>query len=960
MSLISLGVEKSKAVQQWMKWCNVDSIFGINQKSAKSFISAMDKTITKNTVSGRSSSLKSLLKQAIEHHPSVSRDKGAILWPLSYLKRDDSLQSQNIFEDGKAEMVIENLASNAEFIRVATGFFSIGGYESIAKSVKGAHIRIIVGDRDERGRNILHDPATKFRESVESGPNNLQKRNSLKNLYKEMLFGTTRVSSAYARQHSGFHAKVYIFDRSAVLQGSMNTSITGFRHNIENGDVKTSEEDVEFYIKKYDLYYNEAKPIEASLIEIIQDSWALDDVSEISPYLAYLRILIELYGQKENFEDNLPYTLDDYQRYTANKASRDIIENGGSLLVAPTGTGKSVMGSYVALNLFTNRKINRVVIVCPGHLREAWERYMLQFGMSATIRNLSFFRNQKGTDEERNFFANHLTENDLVIVDECHGIKNEISQGAINLLNAIGQPGKGNPKRLLMTATPYSKGIEDLNTLLGFVHPTSVARKAIDVASLPGVAYLTHPLIAKEFAKLVDDHRAVRFDKYMYFPTKATVRKLYPSDHAKLFSIIENLDLRTKQVIELEMGQQTLFEMDAPAFKPGRTNDIIKWTLAKIAESSPLALTNFINKQLSNDLESSYLEHEKLISDYTDILELTMKKPNDAKLDLLVEGLQYFVNRGQKVLIFSGYVKTVEYLHGRLSTFFPEANVESLTGETKDKDKPEILKRFAPVAHGLPSRRRKSDIDILIATDCISEGQNLQDATLLVNYDLTWTPLKLIQRVGRLDRPTPEKRTFGVWNFFPGQDYFERSIRLHQRLNRRGADYKAMSGIDVVNDNIRDLDNLDNESVKHVEKIYSTDDIDFDQLLSEFIPATDYLRVLAASSEIQRSEASQLPIGSLAVCKKEKSKPGLLSLIRDINHNLYVVWKEKGKALASKFNGNPDETILSKLSNLSETEGSVAPKWFDSEQSSMLDEFSKQLLTLPEYLTPVITICNDV
>ncbi len=211
MSLISLGVEKSKAVQQWMKWCNVDSMFGIDQKSAKSFISAMDKTITKNTVSGRSSSLKSLLKQAIEHHPSVSRIVGLSFGPLSYLKRDDSLESQNIFEDGKAEMVIENLASNADFIRVATGFFSIGGYESIAKSVKGAHIRIIVGDRDERGRNILHDPATKFRESVELGPNNLQKRNSLNNLYKEMLFGTTRVSSAYARQHSGFHAKVYIF-----------------------------------------------------------------------------------------------------------------------------------------------------------------------------------------------------------------------------------------------------------------------------------------------------------------------------------------------------------------------------------------------------------------------------------------------------------------------------------------------------------------------------------------------------------------------------------------------------------------------------------------------------------------------------------------------------------------------------------------------------------------------------
>ena len=198
--------------------------------------------------------------------------------------------------------MIENLASSAEFIRLATGFFSVGGYESVAKSSHGAHIRIIVGDKDHRGRNILFDPATKFRESVESGSNNSRKRTSLEKMYKEMLYGTTRISSAHARQHAGFHAKVYIFDRSAVLQGSMNTSITGFRHNIENGDVKTKIEDVDFYISKYDKYFLEAQPIESSLIEIIENSWAMDDVSEISPYLATSEFYLNCMGRKKNLK----------------------------------------------------------------------------------------------------------------------------------------------------------------------------------------------------------------------------------------------------------------------------------------------------------------------------------------------------------------------------------------------------------------------------------------------------------------------------------------------------------------------------------------------------------------------------------------------------------------------------------------------------------------------------------
>ena len=232
LSIISLGIEKSEAVIQWLAWLKVDSIFAIDLSTANKFVSEMDQTIVQSTARSRASSIKSLVKQCQDYHPSVVDSDSSLLWPIERLKRDDSVERENIFESGKSESIVEFLASGSEFIRLATGFFSVDGYEILASNLEGAQIRIIVGQNDHLGRNTLANPAENFRKSVENGPTHSKKRISLQNLYKELLHGTTRVSGAFARQHEGFHSKVYIFDRSAVLQGSMNSTRNGFRINI--------------------------------------------------------------------------------------------------------------------------------------------------------------------------------------------------------------------------------------------------------------------------------------------------------------------------------------------------------------------------------------------------------------------------------------------------------------------------------------------------------------------------------------------------------------------------------------------------------------------------------------------------------------------------------------------------------------------------------------------------------
>ena len=956
LSLISLGIADSKAVKRWMEWQDVEFIFSIDLKTASDFVREMDPTIALSTNRARASSLRSLVKQAQLHHPSVTDSAESLLWPIDRLKRDTDVEPDNIFESGKSESIIEYLAHSSEFIRLATGYFSIDGYEIIASNLEGAQIRIIVGQDDHLGRNTLANPAENFRRSVENGPTNSKKRLALQNLHRELLFGTTRVAGAFARQHEAFHSKVYIFDRSAVLQGSMNSTRSGFRLNIENGDVKTSITDVDYFIKRFDDYFRESTAIEASFIEVITNSWALVETCEVNPGLAYLRILLELYGQEFDFGDKTEYVLDDYQRYTSNKAARDILQHGGCLLVAPTGTGKSVMGSFVALNLFKNQHIDRVIIVCPGHLEESWKRYMMQFRMGAITERLSFFREQKGTDEEREFFASSVNERDLVIIDESHNIKNDDSNGAENLMRAIGPPNSKNPYRLLMTATPYSKDFTDLNNQLMFVHPTAKAKNARDVAHLPAVAYLTHPLIANEFAKDVDGKKAVKFDKYMYFPIKATRRLTYDSNHKELFGLIEGLDLRMKRKIEIDKHQMRIIE-DEVQISPGRSIELLRYTFARMAESSPAALQQLIENQLLKPLEETYHHGAQLRIDLELILENLNKTPDDNKLQLLLERLRPLVEAGHKILIFSEYKSTVSYLKNNLTKYFPEIATESIVGGLSDDAKSNILRRFAPVASGLQKRARKDDIQILIATDCISEGQNLQDATLLVNYDLTWTPLPLIQRIGRLDRPTPHHRTFGVWNFFPGQDFFERMIGIMNRLNVRSSDYQKMAGIEVIKDNIRDLDKLKDEELAHVRELYSTEEVDFDEVLNQFMPATEYMRRLATATESEIAEAWSLPVGTIAVLEKHEGSEGVVCLLRSDEGEFEVVWKERGEPVKSRFTGASQESILQKITVDLHKKGAILPEWFDEEQGNLLNQFATDCLQSVDDYAPVISIC---
>ena len=168
--------------------------------------------------------------------------------------------------------------------------------------------------------------------------------------------------------------------------------------------------------------------------------------------------------------------------------------------------------------------------------------------------------------------------------------------------------------------------------------------------------------------------------------------------------------------------------------------------------------------------------------------------------------------KGKKILIFTQYRDTARYIFKRLKASGVK-NVEQLDSSSQ-KDREAVIKRFSPVYNCTPDELdaySQNPIDLLVSTDVLSEGLNLQDAAVLINYDLHWNPVRLIQRIGRIDRRlTVEKekqlarydeasQTHGariyIYNFLPPNE-LNRVLGLYENLSGKVLKISATLGIE--------------------------------------------------------------------------------------------------------------------------------------------------------------------
>lgn len=241
-----------------------------------------------------------------------------------------------------------------------------------------------------------------------------------------------------------------------------------------------------------------------------------------------------------------------------------------------------------------------------------------------------------------------------------------------------------------------------------------------------------------------------------------------------------------------------------------------------------------VGKKLPYDLHKLDLDKWKkdLLADKDQLVGLKIfsdaiiNERRDAKLKELKEIIKNKIENpplnkegkpNRKILIFTAFADTASYLYKELTDFVNKTyklNIALVTGSQENKTTfgkttyQDILINFSPVSKDratISDIDKTSEIDILIATDCISEGQNLQDCDFMINYDIHWNPVRVIQRFGRIDRIGSKSKHIQMINFWPTKD-FDDYMKLKQRVESR------MALVDMVatqQDNVLDVENFE-------------------------------------------------------------------------------------------------------------------------------------------------------
>lgn len=276
----------------------------------------------------------------------------------------------------------------------------------------------------------------------------------------------------------------------------------------------------------------------------------------------------------------------------------------------------------------------------------------------------------------------------------------------------------------------------------------------------------------------------------------------------------------------------------------------------------------------------------------------------DYKLNELIRVLknkeEHPINPGnKKVLIFTAFADTAEYLYENIAPIALKQgfNTALVTGTIDGKttiprfkaEMNHVLTCFSPVSKDrdiLYPSDKDNNVDILIGTDCISEGQNLQDCDYCINYDIHWNPVRIIQRFGRIDRIGSNNAVIQLVNFWPDLDldeYINLKARVETRM--RISVMTSTGDDDLINqDEKGDLEYRRTQLKKLQEEVVDLEDMTsgvsiMDLGLNEF-----RMDLLAYMKD--RKDIEHIPFGIHAVVNGDK--PGVIFVLKNVNENINV------------------------------------------------------------------------
>ncbi len=463
------------------------------------------------------------------------------------------------------------------------------------------------------------------------------------------------------------------------------------------------------------------------------------------------------------------------------------------LLVADdVGVGKTIEALLIAKELLERRKIQRFAVICLPHLCEQWQneirdkldieaviiRSNTQARLDRQIQgdtsvydyypfqviSIDFIK----SDNRRDVFVEQCPE--LVIIDEAHTCTRPAGASAsqqqrYHLISRLAK--KAHQQMILLTATPHSGKPEEFHSLLGLLQPE------FETLDLPSSSQNQRRDLARHFIQ----RKRGDVEKWMGEDTPFPTRDAFEADYSLSLgyrNLFEEILDFAKQLISVDpgkIGQRRIQYWTALALLRGvmsspaagvemlntRLSNLAKaaadetsWTVDALDEN-PVRDTEFGFEgdntpiQLIEQNDWSATQRQKLRAFSQQLAGLSTIK-DDKKVATAEALLQEWLASGFNPVIFCRYIATANYVGALLAPAlkkkFPKLDIQVITSELPDELRKQKIEEMG-----------KSKLRVLVATDCLSEGINLQDQfTAVLHYDLPWNPNRLEQREGRVDR----------------------------------------------------------------------------------------------------------------------------------------------------------------------------------------------------------------
>jgi superfamily II DNA or RNA helicase len=396
--------------------------------------------------------------------------------PSKFITNQDKLLSR----------VMGNIIPESKSIYALVGYFYFSGFFELYDKLKNKQVKILIGlDVEPELNNKLKEfyllQEQGQRKSYQQAKNEYFK--SLSDLINETDFCDTKEKQKafklflkkiknntleLRRTKEPNHAKLYIFeseDKSSrggelpgtVITGSSNLTLSGLRNRFEINVISHEAQDYKVSKKIFDNLWEEAYPLVSQknideFIDKVVDKIWIDKLPR--PYLVYLRVINELFNipQKDltcPSEISQDYFDLEYQKDAVKKTMDILDKHSGAIIADVVGLGKSIVASTTAYNL--NKQ---TIIICPPHLRDQWLDYKRTFNLKAEVYS-------SGSIHKALRHYKNITAEKLIIVDEAHKYRNELTQDYKNLHRLC----SGN-KVLLLSATPFNNKPQDIFSMI--------------------------------------------------------------------------------------------------------------------------------------------------------------------------------------------------------------------------------------------------------------------------------------------------------------------------------------------------------------------------------------------------------------------------------------------------------------------------------------------------------------